>query len=45
VAGEEQSTAARNVPVALDPSVPILAPDTRLRQIFTATAALRNRNP
>jgi len=45
VAGDEQSTAALNVPIALDYTNPIPAPDTRLRQIFTATVALRNRNP
>ena len=45
VVGEEQSTANAGAPVLIDPTVTtaIPAPDTRLRQIFTATAALRNR--
>jgi type IV pilus assembly protein PilW len=51
VVGDEQSTAASTKagftsPVSLDPARPaILATDSRLRQIFTATAALRNRLP
>jgi type IV pilus assembly protein PilW len=46
VVGDEESTASANVGVRLDTNQPaIAAPDTRLRQIFTATAALRNRIP
>jgi type IV pilus assembly protein PilW len=46
VVGDEQSTAGANPSVALDTTQPpIPAPDSRLRQIFTATAALRNRLP
>jgi type IV pilus assembly protein PilW len=48
IVGDDQSTAGALVPVNLAPTpggaVP-LAPDTRLRQIFTATAGLRNRLP
>ena len=46
VVGDEQSTASANLGVALDTTKPpIPVTDTRLRQIFTATAALRNRLP
>jgi len=47
VVGEEQSTAPLGAPVTLDSTATGTwpAPDTRLRQIFTATAALRNRLP
>jgi type IV pilus assembly protein PilW len=45
VVGDEQSTAGQAVPVSLVPGTAYPAPDTRLRQVFTATAALRNRLP
>ena len=47
IVGDEQSTAAAALPVSLLPGVrpAVTAPDTRLRQVFTATAALRNRIP
>jgi type IV pilus assembly protein PilW len=46
VVGDEQNTASAGLGVSLDTTQPpIPAPDTRLRQIFTATATLRNRLP
>jgi type IV pilus assembly protein PilW len=45
VVGDEQGSGATNTPVSLVPGTAILAPDSRLRQIFTATAAVRNRLP
>jgi type IV pilus assembly protein PilW len=45
VVGDEQSTAGPAVPVSLDFGTSYNAPDTKLRQVFTATAALRNRLP
>lgn len=49
VVGDEQNTAAPAAgvmqPVSLVPGTAYAAPDTRLRQVFTATAALRNRLP
>jgi len=47
VVGDDQNTAAPGgaASVSLVPNAAITAPDSRLRQIFTATAALRNRLP
>lgn len=50
VVGDEQNTAAPGAtasaqPVSLVPGTAYFPPDSRLRQIFTATAALRNRLP